>query len=128
MKIGISSQNFRTITGHAGKGRRFIIFTAENGQAAHETERLDLPLDMSMHEWGGAGEHPLFELDYLITSGCGEGFIRKMAQRGIQVKVTSESDPLTAVNALLAGHLSGVDSSCHEHDDHHEHGHHHCNH
>jgi len=25
LKIGVSSQNFRTITGPAGKGRRFIV-------------------------------------------------------------------------------------------------------
>lgn len=45
MKIGITSQNFRSITGHAGKGRRFIIFTVEAGQPAQETGRLDLPMD-----------------------------------------------------------------------------------
>jgi len=115
MKIGISSQNFRTITGHAGKGRRFIIFTAENEDSVHETEKLDLPVEMSMHEWGYAGKHPLFELDYLITGSCGEGFIRKMAHHGIQVKVTSETDPLAAVKAFLAGHLPSMDSSHHEH-------------
>ena len=26
MRIGVTSQNFRTITGHAGKTRRFLIY------------------------------------------------------------------------------------------------------
>jgi len=26
MRIGVTSQNFRTITGHAGKTRRFLVF------------------------------------------------------------------------------------------------------
>ena len=105
MKIGITSQNFRTITGHAGKGRRFIIFTEENGQLSEATERLDLPKEMSLHGWDGVGAHPLFELDYLITAGCGEGFKRRMAREGVQVKVTSETDPVAAAKALLAGTL-----------------------
>lgn len=106
MKIGITSQNFRTITGHAGKGRRFIIFTAQDGQLAQVTDRLDLPKEMSMHAWHGDGAHPLFELDYLITAGCGEGFIRRLAREGVQVKTTSETDPMAAAQALLDGNLS----------------------
>lgn len=103
MKIGITSQNFRTITGHAGKGRRFIIFTIEEGQPPKETDRLDLPKAMSLHAWDGTGEHPLFQLDYLITAGCGEGFIRRMAREGVQVKVTSVTDPELAVQAFIDG-------------------------
>lgn len=105
MKIGITSQNFRTITSHAGKCRRFIIFTAEQGQAIEETDRLDLPLEMSLHAWNGEGRHPLFDLDALITGGCGEGFIRRMAREGVEVKTTSETDPVAAVEALLDGTL-----------------------
>ncbi|PID50044.1 MAG: nitrogen fixation protein [Proteobacteria bacterium] len=102
MKIGVSSQNFRTITGHAGKSRRFIIFSATTDKEAQETERLDLPMEMSIHAWDGQSEHPLFALDYVITASCGEGFIRKLASQGVTVKLTEETDPLTAVKSLLA--------------------------
>ncbi|WP_020393684.1 NifB/NifX family molybdenum-iron cluster-binding protein [Thiolinea disciformis] len=105
MKIGVSSQNFRTITGHAGKGRRFMIFEAELGQTPQEIERLDLPMDMSIHAWNGQSTHPLFSLDYLITAGCGEGFIRKLAAQGVHVKITDETVPMVAVQALMAGQL-----------------------
>lgn len=107
-----------TITGHAGKGRRFIVFESNNGAKTQESARLDLPKEMSLHEWNNSGKHPLFDLDYLITGSCGDGFIRKMSNRGVMVKVTSETDPLAAAKALLAGTLP--EGMPHKHD----HGHH----
>lgn len=122
LKIGVSSQNFRTVTGHAGKGRRFMVFETFDGMEVQEAGRIDLPKEMSLHEWNGQGEHPLFELDMLITASCGDGFIRKMGSRGVQVRATSETDPVTAVKAWLAGTLAAA--APHEHDHHHEHQHH----
>lgn len=101
MKIGVSSQNFRTITGHAGKARRFRVFE-KVGDKIQECERLDLPKEMSMHEFQGQ-EHPLDSLDVLITGGCGEGFIRRLASRDVKVIPTSETDPEVAIKKLLSG-------------------------
>ena len=53
MKIGITSQNFRTITGHAGKTRRFLIYADDGSGKAVEIDRLDLPKEMSMHAFRG---------------------------------------------------------------------------
>ena len=51
MKIAVSSQNFRTVTAHAGKARRFIVFDLatpgqqiikgciSHGQASMQTAR-----------------------------------------------------------------------------------------
>ena len=102
MKIGVTSQNFRTITGHAGKTRRFLIYTPDNGGIPMETDRLDLPKEMSMHEFRGFS-HPLDELDILITGSCGEGFIRRMAAKGVRVLATSETDPAKAAAMVLTG-------------------------
>ena len=33
MRIAVTSQNFKTITGHAGKSRRFLIYDLEPGSA-----------------------------------------------------------------------------------------------
>jgi len=101
MKIGVSSQNFRTITGHAGKARRFLVFE-ETTNGIHELERIDLPKEMAMHGYTG-DDHPLFSLDILITAGCGGGFINRMASSNVQVIPTSETDPKTAVEKVLAG-------------------------
>src|SRR5512147_582014 len=97
MRIAVTSQNFRTVTGHAGKARRFMIFEAEPGQAPHEAERLDLDADMAIHGFDPGARHPLDGLDVLITGGCGEGFVRHMAARGVRVVRTAETDPAQAV-------------------------------
>jgi len=101
MKVGVTSQNFRTITGHAGKTRRFIIYEVDRNQPAQEIKRLDLPKEMSLHETGSSEPHPIDELDILITAGCGDGFRRKMADRGIQLLITEETDPEKAVESLV---------------------------
>lgn len=101
MKIGVTSQNFKTITGHAGKTRRFIVFE-QNAEKCSEVERIDLSKEMSMHEFRGV-QHPLDSLDVLITASCGEGFIRKMNARGVKVVATSESSPIDAVNSFITG-------------------------
>ncbi|HHO60025.1 MAG TPA: nitrogen fixation protein [Thiotrichales bacterium] len=102
MKIAVTSQNFRTITGHAGKTRRFIIYKADAEGNPQEVARLDLSKEMSMHAWPG-GPHPIDAVDVLITAGCGDGFANKMVARDIVVIRTSEVDPLLAVRAVLDG-------------------------
>jgi predicted Fe-Mo cluster-binding NifX family protein len=103
MKIAVTSQNFRTITQHAGKTRRFLIYEQDptTGQA-NELARLNLPKQMSMHEFRGES-HPIFEMDYLITGSSGQGFIQRMNREGVEVIITSEQDPVAAVTALLEG-------------------------
>jgi predicted Fe-Mo cluster-binding NifX family protein len=103
MKIAVTSQNFRTITQHAGKTRRFLVFEADptTGQA-RELARLDLPKEMSMHEFRG-DDHPIFEMDVLITASSGQGFIQRMAKVGVKVLVTSEEIPLDAAQSVFDG-------------------------
>ncbi len=118
MKIAVTSQNFRTITQHAGKSRRFLIFETDPATgAAREIARLDLPREMSMHEFRGEN-HPLYEMDCLITGSGGQGFIQRMESAGVKVVITGEQDPLTAANAVIDGKpLSPPEP--------HDHGHHH---
>jgi len=103
MKIGVTSQNFKTITGHAGKARRFLVYDGSSEVSPEEVGRIDLPKEMSMHEFRG-DKHPIDDLDVLITGGCGQGFVRRMESRGVRVIATSETDPLKAVSAVLNSH------------------------
>ncbi len=114
MKVGVTSQNFRTITGHAGKARRFLVFAQDGAGQTLEIARLDLPKELSMHEFRGA-VHPIDELDVLITGGCGDGFRQRMASRGVRVVATSETDPQTAATALFGG-LPLPEAVAHSHD------------
>jgi predicted Fe-Mo cluster-binding NifX family protein len=119
MRFAVSSQNFRTITGHAGKARRFIIYDVLSPNEIAEVARLDLPLKMAIHGFDEGLKHPLDETDILITGGAGEGFVLRMARRGIRVVRTGETDPIEAIRACFFGNLKPPAS----HDDHgHENG------
>lgn len=113
MRIAVTSQNFKTVTGHAGKTRRFLIYEAQPGTEPAQVGRLDLPREMSFHEFAG-GPHPVDGADALLTGSAGDGFVRKMAERRIRVVVTGETDPLQAVKDLLQGIV--VPPVPHEHD------------
>ncbi|MET0066370.1 MAG: nitrogen fixation protein [Candidatus Thiodiazotropha sp.] len=118
MKIAVTSQNFRTITAHAGKSRRFLTYeTTPQGELV-QLARIDLPKEMSIHEYKGP-DHPLFEFDVLVSASAGQGFINRLAQQGVQVICTSETDPMSAAQAILAGApLPAPEAHSHDHHDH----------
>ena len=103
MKIGVTSQNFRDITPHAGMACRFMIFETASDNEIIQTGQLDLPKEMAMHGHPSDTAHPVDGVDVLITGSCGQGLARRLAARGIKVVVTSETDPITAVTALVSG-------------------------
>lgn len=111
MKIAVTSQNFRTVTPHAGRMRRFLVFQAGADGAPVEIDRLDLANGMAMHDVGDDVPHPLDAVDVVMSASCGDGFVRRMARRGIVAVTTGESDPLAAVKAYLAQHAAvGADA------------------
>ena len=67
MLIAVASQNFRTVTGHAGKSRRFLVFDAAFGRAPREIRRLDLPREQSIHEFDERAPHPLDHVEAVIA-------------------------------------------------------------
>jgi predicted Fe-Mo cluster-binding NifX family protein len=114
MKIAVTSQNFRTITPHAGKCRRFLILGQNDQGELVELDRLDLPKEMSMHEFKGL-QHPVFDYDVLLTASAGQGFIRRLQQEQVKVICTSETDPYNAADAFLQGKsLPAVESHHHQ--------------
>jgi len=112
MRIAVSSQNFRTVTGHAGRARRFIIFEAYGQETPREVGRLDLEANMAIHGYDHSAEHPLDSMNVLITGGAGEGFIRHLGARGVQVVATEESIPKLAVTAFLEGRVKSASEGC----------------
>jgi predicted Fe-Mo cluster-binding NifX family protein len=79
---------------------------------------------MSFHEFHG-GQHPLDGVDALVTGGAGDGFVARMGQRGIEVVMCGESDPLQAVKDYIQGTVKPVLAGEHDHDHHHVHQHQH---
>lgn len=100
MRIAVTSQNFRTVTGHAGKARRFLIYETRRGFDPAEVERLDLPREMAFHDLHDE-PHPLDGTDVLMTESAGPGFGRRLARRGVRLVLTAERDPRLAVKAFL---------------------------
>jgi predicted Fe-Mo cluster-binding NifX family protein len=122
MLIAVASQNFRTITPHAGKTRRFMIFDAQPGQTPQEIDRLELAKDESIHEFNEAAAHPLDAVNVVIAGSAGQGFVDRMASRGVKAVSTAEADPVRAIEQFLAGSLlppgpdteeGGCNCSCH---------------
>lgn len=102
LRIAVSSQNFRTITSHAGKTRRFLVYLAQADGTVREFERLDLPKGLALHDYHG-DDHPLYRVDVVVTGGCGDGFLSRMSAHGVRVVATAEPDPQTAAQAVAAG-------------------------
>ncbi len=104
MKIAVTSQDYLTITGHAGQTTRFLVFTAESGRDPVEIARLDLSEDQTIHSFQG-GEHPLDGLDALIVGSAGQCFVERMRARGITTVAARGVSPADAVAAYVAGLL-----------------------
>jgi predicted Fe-Mo cluster-binding NifX family protein len=106
MRIAVSSNDFKTVCGHAGQTRHWLIFEGERGGVATEVERLELePGNVFHHHKDANGPHPLETATALISRSAGEGFLRRMAKKGIDAKLTSERNAIKAVNDYLAGKL-----------------------
>ncbi len=134
MRIAVGSQNYRTVTPHAGRTRRWLVFEAAEGAEPVEVARLNLPKDMALHGWEGAGApHPLHTMDAVLVGSCGAGFIRRMAGHGVRAAVAACEDPRDAVVAFLASGAmatplsvfaahAGGGGGHHDHDHDHDHG------
>ncbi len=126
MKIAVTSQNFRTITPHAGKTRRFLVYEIDPSGEVIEGERLDLDKMMTMHEFqGNQDAHPLDEMDVIISGSAGAGFVQRLHARGVRVVVTGETDPMQAIADLQNDRIKPpAPHSCNHHNHHHSHTHH----
>lgn len=102
MKIAVTSQNFKNVTGRAGESRRFIIFEVDVPCDVPAIAWLHLPTKMSFQVFSG-GRHPLDDMDFILTANAGQRFVEELAHRGVQVITCDESDPRKAVRDFLAG-------------------------
>jgi predicted Fe-Mo cluster-binding NifX family protein len=114
MKIAVTSQNRKNVTEHAGRCRKFWIFTVD-GDAITERQLLELPKEQSFHDSSPHEPHPLDEMDVLISGGMGQGLFGRLERKGIKGVVTNENDPETAVRSYLDGALGTEPPCSHRH-------------
>ncbi len=105
--IAVTSQNARTVTGHAGRCRRFFLFGDEGGPMMGTVELMP---EETLHATDIDPEHPLSRIKVLISGGMSENLKQRLTTQGIQVFITEESLPETAVRLYLSGTPS---LSCH---------------
>lgn len=120
MKIAVASQNRRSVTGHAGKCRRFWIYHTENARIV-DRRLLELPMEQSFHESDQDAPHPLDEVNVLISGGMGNGLQNRLKRKGILAVATAETDLDGAVSAWLNGTLKELPPG--DHHGHHDHAH-----
>ena len=117
MKFAITSQDYLTITAHAGKTTRFLLFESDATGEPVETGRIDLDDAQTIHNFKG-GKHPLDGVDVLIARSAGQCFVDRMRERGVVTVVAPGLYPREAVAAYLSGLLKPASQAeacdCHE--------------
>jgi len=105
MRIAVTSNDYQKVSGHAGRAARYLLFETNSLGEPIEFGRLELPREMTFHEFHSNGVHPLDFVRVIITGGAGAGFVGHMSLRGVQVVTTCEQDAFAAAKDFLAGHL-----------------------
>lgn len=117
--IAICSQNRKTVTGHAGKCRKFWLYPVEDG-APGERRLVEIAKEETFHDNPGAFPLALEGISVMISQGMGQGMLARLARHDIEAWMSPTSDLDEAVQAYLRGE-PGADPADHHHD--HEHGH-----
>lgn len=124
MQVAFTTQNRKTITGHAGLCRNFLVLNIKNGLIS-EPRLVEVSKEQSFHELADDTQHPLDGVDLLLSGSMGLCLQQKLARRGLRALITSEIDPSLAIRELLNGTLLLQNaSSGHPHDHEHADGQH----
>lgn len=102
MRIAVASEDFRTVSGHAGHATRFMVYEAATGREPMEVARLELSDAQTLHDFGG-GPHPLDGIAVLIAAGAGQCLVERMQARGVTIVIVRGFAADTAVAAYVMG-------------------------
>ena len=105
MLVAVASQDYATVTGHAGQARRWLVFDVAPDGRAGEPRRIELAKEQVFHHWADQGPHPLDGIAAIIATSAGDSFLNRMGKRGVAVVLTGESEPARAVTAWTAGRV-----------------------
>jgi len=129
MKIAISTQDGKTICGHLGKCRSFIIYHLDGNEVMNrELMQVGGMCPSTGHDHGHGHHHghghshghehahnvsPFDGCHAVITQGMGQGMLNALASQGIRPVITDLSDPDEAVRRFVAGEIGeSRQSSC----------------
>lgn len=107
MKIAVASSDYQSVSGHAGRAKRWLVFAIDESGTLSPPQRIELPGAQVFHYVEESDvAHPLDGIDAVITLSAGDGFIRHMEKRGAVVALTAEKDAAKAVHDFLEQTLS----------------------
>ena len=101
--VAIAAQDDGAVAGHAGKARRWLVYDCVPGAPLPAPRAVALAPDQVFHHFHDDGPHPLDGVDVVVAGSAGDGFLRHMARRGTEVLLTGETEPLRALERILAG-------------------------
>lgn len=102
--VAVAAQNRREVSDHAGRCRRFLLYRV-NGSEIGAPELVELEPGQAFHDAPADAPHRLDGVDVLIGASMGGGLVAKLATRGIRAALTTEREPLAAVQRYVAGEL-----------------------
>lgn len=107
MKIAVATnESGSKVGGHAGQSRHWLLFEAETGQPLRSLGSVELAPKMVFHHYHEEqGPHPLDGVSVLIFQTAGEGFLKRMAKKGVATAMTAETKPDRAAADYVAGCL-----------------------
>lgn len=119
MKIALSMQNGRDLSGHAGRCTRFALFTIENKEILSK-EMIAFGEEATFHSIFHNNslpfsEHPLHDVDVIISTSMGPGFVQKMRMHGIDALQTSVKETEAVIENYLNGSLILSEVKAHHH-------------
>ncbi|MCD0415837.1 hypothetical protein LOC51_01300 [Rubrivivax sp. JA1024] len=106
MKIAIPTQDWATISGHAGQASRWMVFDLSahrDGRPLPLPSRVELTKEQLPHYFKDNGPHPLDGVELIVAGSAGDGYVRHMKKRGADVLLTGETDPATAIDLIIKG-------------------------
>ena len=104
MKIAIATKdNWTQVSGHAGQTCHWLLFDCQPGAPLPAPVRIELAKTQLPHHFKDDGPHPLHGVAIMVAASAGDGFMRHMASWGTQVLLTGETDPLAALQKIMAG-------------------------
>lgn len=102
LRIAVSSQDRKTVTGHALRCRHFWIYEIRKHGIDIDGRTLrELTPEQTLHAAGLGENHPLDDVHVMITCGMTPFLYQCLRRGGIKPYVTEESDPDRAVRMLL---------------------------
>lgn len=106
MKIAIATKDFVRVAGHAGQSRRWLLYDLPKeaaGSPLPAPSHIELAKEDVIHHFRDQSPHPLDGVDIVVAGSAGDGFIRRMNNRGAEVLLTGERDPLRVLHCILTG-------------------------